>query len=113
MGFSAWKPFPQYFTKIIHEKPREITVERQVKRKWKKRDKNATALKVGRWFIIKEKWNLQKLKQIFRANTKRHRSTYNSYQLFLDDRKASSKAWNVEEMIEHYSKTPWTVNYPR
>jgi len=110
LGFSAWKPFPQYFKRIIREKPLEIEVERQITRKWKTRDKNVTALKIGRWFIKRERWDLNKLKQIFRADDKRRRPTYDSYQLFLDDASAPSRAWTAHEAIEKLEATEWTVD---
>ena len=107
LGFSAWKPFPQFFTRIIKEKPSEITVERQVSRKWKTRDSSVTALRVGRWFIQREHWNLAKLKQIFRADSKRARNTFDSYQLFLEDAHTASRAWTVPEALQKLGETPW------
>lgn len=111
MAFSGWKPFPQFFKQIIKEKPTETTVHRQKNRKWKTRDKDVTVLAVGRWIIIKEKWNLKKLKRIFRADRKRHRPTYDSYQLFLEGKAATSKAWNTQEINSLYEKRPWKQQY--
>lgn len=113
MGFSGWKPFPRFFTKIVKEKPLEIDVERQITRKWRTRDKAAVVLKIGRWFIKKEHWNLKKLKHIFRADTKRKRPTYDSYQLFLDDRKADSRAWTYREAKKAMGETAWAVEIER
>lgn len=110
LGFSAWKPFPQFFTRIIKEKPSEITVERQVSRKWRTRDASVTALRVGRWFIQREHWNLAKLKQIFRADGKRCRETLDSYQLFLEDTRSASRAWTVREALQKLGETPWKTN---
>ena len=110
MAFSGWKPFPRFFIEIIKTKPTEIYVERQVNRKWKTRDKAAVTLKVGRWFIKREHWSLNKLKQIFRADTKRHRPTQDSYQLFLDDRQEPSRSWTITEAIASIEKTPWIVD---
>lgn len=109
LGFSAWKPFPQYFKKIIKEKPLKITVERQITRKWRTRDSSVTSLKVGRWFIKKERWNFEKLKRIFRADDKRHRETYDSYQLFLDGAAQGSQAWTAEEAQQKLSKRQWVT----
>jgi len=105
VAFSGWKPFPQFFNKIIQEKPLTTTIERQINRKFKTRDKSVTTLAVGRWFIKKEEWNLEKLKQIFRADTKRQRETYDSYNLFLNDKNAQSKAWNTQQLNELYGQT--------
>lgn len=96
-AFSAWKPHPKTFTEIVEGKLRECDVERQVTRKWLTRDKRATTLKVGRWFYVKEHWDLEKLKQIFRADGKRCRISRDSYQLFLDDKCQWSRAWTRDE----------------
>jgi hypothetical protein len=97
-AFSAWKPFPRYFNQIVETKPTQIEVERQVSRRWKTRDKKALVLRTGRWMIVRESWDLPKLRTIFRADTKRRRPTYDSYRLFLDDHKATSRAWTADEL---------------
>jgi len=107
LAFSGWKPFPQFFTQIIHTKPLEVTVERQVTRKWRTRDRKATVLKTGRWFVAREKWNIEKLKQIFRADTKRNRTSYDSYQLFLDDQNQPSKSWTTTELTHMLQERKW------
>lgn len=109
MAFSGWKPFPRFFIQIIQNKPHKIDIERQVSRKWRTRDRYVTSLKIGRWHIKRETWNIKKLKEIFRADTKRKRPTQDSYQLFLDDAKASSRAWTYTESIEILEKIPWDV----
>jgi len=109
LAFSSWKPFPKFFYQIIKTRPTEITIERQVSRKWRTRDKKATTLKVGRWFIKEEPWNLQKLEEIFRADTKRWRPTNNSYALFLNDERADSRAWTIDETFDMLEKTAWIV----
>ena len=100
-AFSAWKPFPKYFYQIAQTKPREIYVERQIVRKWNTRDRKATILRIGRWFIAREHWDYEKLCQIFRADTKRHRSDYNSYQLWLAGKHVASRAWTSGEALAH------------
>jgi len=42
-------------------------------------------------------YNLDKIKDLFKADNKRYRDTYDSYQLFLDNRMEPSRAWTVEE----------------
>jgi hypothetical protein len=108
-GFSAWKPFPQFFKQIINDKPTETDIERQISRKWKTRDSNATALKIGRWFIKREHWNLEKLKRIFQADTKRCRDTYDSYQLFLDGTQSRSIAWTARQALDVLEEKQWTT----
>jgi len=108
-AFSGWKPYPRFFNKIIHERPVETTIERQVNRKFKTRDKSVAVLAVGRWFIKRECWSLRKLKRILRADQKRHRPTYDSYQLFLDDKNVKSRAWTTTEVVEMLEKQKWKV----
>lgn len=112
-AFSGWKPFPRFFGEIVRSKATEHIIARQVHRKWKTRDKRATRLKVGRWTIIQENWDLKKIKKIFRADTKRQRPTYDSYQLFLDDKMASSRAPTIEEVINEWSRRQWVVRKKR
>jgi hypothetical protein len=100
-AYSAWKPFPKFFHQITQQKLREIDVERQVSRKWHTRDQKATVLKVGRWFIVREHWDFEKLQQIFKADHKRCRPTYDSYPLFLEDKSANSRAWTSQEVLQH------------
>lgn len=108
-AFAGWKPFPKFFEEIVKKKPLEYYVERQVSRKWRTRDRKAVVLRVGRWFITREYWNLKKLKFIFRADTKRIRPTYDSYQLFLDNDSASSHAPTTEDVFRALSKEKWGV----
>jgi hypothetical protein len=107
LAFSAWKPFPRFFIETIKQKPTETTIERQISRKWRTRDGNAVTLKIGRWFIAREQWDLDKLKQIFRADDKRCRESYDSYQLFLDNNRLDSRAWTAREALLKLEKIPF------
>jgi len=97
---------PSFFNKIVQAKTSTATIERQINRKFKTRDKSVAHLAVGRWFIKRENWNLEKLQQIFRADTKRQRSTYDSYTLFLNDKSAPSTSWNAQQLNDLYEQ-PW------
>jgi len=94
---SGWKPNPRFFGEIVEGKLRTAGVERQVIRKWKTRDRSVTVLKVGRWHIKKERYDLDTIKRLFRADDKRHRANYDSYQLFLDGERQGSRAWTLDE----------------
>ena len=108
-AFSGWKPFPQYYVQIVKNKLTNAVVERQISRKWRTRDKRALSLRVGRWFIVREHWNLAKIKEIFRADDKRVRSTYDSYQLFLDGKKVSSRAPTTDDVFNALNRKKWEV----
>ena len=53
---------------------------------------------------------MQKLEEIFRADTKRSRPTTNSYQLFLNDERADSRAWTLDETFDILEKTVWITD---
>jgi len=54
-------------------------------------------------------WDLAQLKRMFRADSKRMRPTYDSYQLFLDGKAATSRAWTVDEAMRDRMHTPWHI----
>jgi hypothetical protein len=92
-----------------------VIVHTQVTRKWKTRDKKAAILKTGRWYTMKEQWNLPKIKRIFRADYKRNRTPagkdpsradYDSYQLHLDDEMQASQAWRYDQVLDLQETLP-------
>jgi len=124
IAFSGWKPFPRYFFKVLQTRPKinyPITIERQVSRKWKTRDKSVATLKIGRWHVKEERWKLSKLRSIFRADGKRKRESPHiimttgkhkvkrgdSYTLFLTNQKRSSRAWTIGESFDQLATMPW------
>jgi hypothetical protein len=96
-AFSGWKPEPRSFREIVENQLQECEVVRQTTRKWRTRDKSVTHLRVGRWWLQKERWDLSKIKRIFRADDKRCRVSRDSYQLFIDGQSQTSRAWTLEE----------------
>jgi len=95
----GWKGDPRDYVNIVENKLTTAIVHTQVTRKWKTRDKKAAILKTGRWYTMKEQWNLPKIKRIFRADYKRYRTPkgkdpsradYDIYQLHLDDEMQAS-----------------------
>jgi hypothetical protein len=96
-AFSGWKPEPRSFREIVEGRLQECEVIRQTTRKWRTRDRSVTHLRVGRWWLRKERWDLTKIKRIFRADDKRCRVSRDSYQLFLDGQSQPSRAWTLEE----------------
>lgn len=110
IAFSGWKPFPKFFFDIVENKRKEAVIERQVNRKWKTRDKRVATLKIGRWYILREKWDFKKITQIFRADTKRCRPTQNSYALFLKNANASSRAWTYTQSLDALINRHWDVS---
>jgi hypothetical protein len=111
----GWKGDPRDYVNIVENKLTNATVHTQVTRKWKTRDKKAALLKTGRWYTMKEQWNLPKIKRIFRADYKRNRTPedrnrtptdYDSYQLHLDDQMQRSRAWSYDEVLDVQETPP-------
>ena len=111
----GWKGDPKDYVNIVENKLTTATVHTQVTRKWKTRDKKAAILKTGRWYTMKEQWNLPKIKRIFRADYKRNRTPtgkdpsradYDSYQLHLDDEMRPSQAWRYDQVLDLQETLP-------
>ncbi len=96
-AMSGWKPNPRHFTEIVENKLKFAEVERQVIRKWRTREHSVAVLKVGRWHIRKERYDIPTIKRLFQADNKRYRDNYDSYQLFFDGEKQPSRAWTLDE----------------
>ena len=114
---AGWKPYRDDYRRICEELPTTTTVQIQVSRRWRTKDHRAARLKTGRWYIAEDKYNLAKLKQLFRADKKRRRETYDSYQLCLDNEKRSSRAWTLDEYsgyaTTYVASTPSNNPQPR
>jgi len=107
-AFSAWHPKADNFAEILAAKPTQsVTVEQQTSRKWLTKNKAARRLRVGGFYVQTVEWDLAQLKRIFRADSKRMRPTYDSYQLFLDRQSATSRSWTVDEALSLLAETPW------
>jgi len=63
------------------------------------RQKEALKMAKGRWKTRPEHLSLDKIKELLMADDKRRRETYDSYQLVMERRNISSKAWNFDEYV--------------
>jgi hypothetical protein len=102
---SGWKARRGDFVKIVEGKLREADVQVQISKKWKTRRRDVGRLQVGRWQVQNEKYTVignakgqGNLPMLFRADKKRCRPKYNSYELFLIDEHADSRAWTLDEL---------------
>ena len=97
-AIQGWKCFIDDWFKIVHELPRVIKLRRQIKRTFRTRDKKAKELRIGRWKVIKENYNIDRLEKLFKADDKRIRSDYNSYRLCQQKKAVKSRAWTWQEL---------------
>lgn len=80
-AYGGWKPYVEFFKKICQTLPEQISVLRQVTKKWATRNKAVIHLEIGRFVEISETYNLAKLEDLFKADDGRIRPTRNTYQL--------------------------------
>lgn len=94
----GWKCFIDDWFKIIYELPEGITLRRQITRTFRTRDKKAQRLRIGRWEVLKENYDIDRLERLFKADDKRVRPDYNSYRLCQQKKAVKSRAWTWQEL---------------
>lgn len=94
----GWKCFIDDWFKVLYELPEGITLRRQITRTFKTRDKKAEELRIGRWKVIRENYDIDRLERLFKADDKRIRSDYNSYRLCQQKKSIKSRAWTWREL---------------
>lgn len=112
---SGWKATRNDFIRIVEGKLQEANVRVQVSRKWKTRRRDVGSLQIGRWQVLNEKYttlgNLRtgqgSLMKLFRADKKRCRPKYDSYELLLTDECVDSRAWTLNELHREMGRN-WT-----
>lgn len=97
MGIHAVQIFHEDWKKIVQQLPKGIDVRRQIKRTFRTRNKKALELEIGRWEVIKERYDIDRLAQMFQADDKRVRPDYDSYTLAQEGKNAASRAWTWRE----------------
>ena len=94
----GWKCFIDDWFKIIYELPDGMTLRRQIARTFRTRDQQAQDLRIGRWKVIKENYDMDRLERLFKADDKRIRPDYNSYQMCQQKKAFRSRAWTWQEL---------------
>lgn len=105
-GWSAWHPQLKFFWEIMKSLPDQITVGLETKRTFRTRNKKALEMVVGRWQVEPVAYDYQKICQLFKADDKRVREEYNSYQLFRDGKFSKSRAPSMNEFSEITGEVP-------
>lgn len=103
-AFHGWKAFWNDWFKVVTQLPSGITVERQIRRTFRTRDRKAKELQIGRWKVLKERYNVEKLARLFRADDKRRRQNYNSYKLAQQKKASTSQSWNYEKWKKYMNE---------
>jgi hypothetical protein len=110
-GRHGWMYFLEDFLKLFEGEITELTTRKDIKHTLLTREREALKMAKGRWRTKVVTLDLEKLKALLSADIKRKRTNYDSYQLVMERKKASSQAWNYEEIMGMDTRNP--LGYPR
>jgi hypothetical protein len=110
-GRHGWTYFLEDFLKLYEGNVTELTSRKDIKHTLLTREREALKMAKGRWRTKIVTLNLEKLKILLSADIKRKRTNYDSYQLVMERKNASSQAWNYEEIMGMDTRNP--LGYPR
>jgi hypothetical protein len=99
-GRHGWQYFKEDFFKLFDGTVTELHTRRDIKHTLATREKDALQLEIGRWRTRPETLDLARLKELLRADTKRKRATYDSYDLVMQRKSSESRAWSMNGIIE-------------
>jgi len=111
----AWQPLYEDWLKIVQSLPESAEIRRQVKGTFKTRAAKAKELQIGRWYIENETVKTDQLVELFSADDKRVRSTYDSYSLARDRGSVGSRALTITELRKVMAETTdryWLLTTP-
>lgn len=108
-GRHGWQYFVEDYLKLFDGKVTELRTRQDVKHSLLTRQIEALKLAKGRWFTKPVTLNLDKIKQLVKADTKRNRDDYDSYGLVIARKHQPSKAWHYDEIM---SLKENTLGYP-
>jgi hypothetical protein len=98
-GRHGWVYFVEDFFKLFDGTLTEILTRQEVKHTLLTHVKAAQQMEFGRWFYKPVTLDLEKLKALLSADTKRNRTNYDSYGLVMQRKNTRSEAWNYEEIM--------------
>lgn len=99
-GRHGWVYFLEDYLKMFDGTITELLTRQDIKHTLLTRQKEAQRLQKGRWFTKPVKLDLEKLKQLLKADLKRNRQTYDSYGLVMQHKSQTSKAWSFDEIMQ-------------
>jgi hypothetical protein len=77
--------------------PTDATVKRQIRGTFLTRSSKAKELQIGRWYVLEQELNLNRLETLFHADDKRFRETQDSYTLCREKQSIGSRPWTAKE----------------
>ena len=107
-GRHGWQYWVEDFFKLW-DGVTELTTRRDIKHTLLTRERAALKMAKGRWRTKIVNLDLSKIKGLLRADLKRQRPDYDSYQLFLDRKNVDSQAWRYENIMD---MTENPLDYP-
>jgi hypothetical protein len=99
-GRHGWQYFKEDFFKLFDGTVTELHTRKDIKHTLATREKEALQLEIGRWRTRPETLDLLRLRELLRADTKRSRSTYDSYELVMQRKSCQSKSWAMNDIID-------------
>jgi hypothetical protein len=97
-GRHGWQYFLEDFFKLL-DGPTELVTRLDIKHTLLTRQWEALKMAKGRWRTKPVTLDLHKIKALLKADKKRARRSYDSYQLLLDRKNADSVAWRYEDVM--------------
>lgn len=97
-GRHGWQYFYEDYLQMYNGTVTTLQTRRDIKHTLDTREKQTLKLEVGRWLSKPVTLDLNKLKYLLKADRKRKRITYDSYELVMSHKSAPSQALDYEEI---------------
>lgn len=97
VGFHAIHIDYEDWLRIAQTLPDYEAVSSQIRGTFLTRSSRAKVLQIGRWYEDQLDLDLDRLEEMFNADNKRHRASYDSYSLCRAGRCIGSRAWTAKE----------------
>lgn len=98
-GRHGWVYFLEDFLKLADGSTTELYTRQDIKHTLLTRQREALKMAKGRWRTKPVTLTLEKIKSLLKADAKRRRATYDSYQLVMEKRSIPSQAWNYDKLL--------------
>jgi hypothetical protein len=109
-GRHGWVYFIEDYLKLFNGDTKQLTTRQDIKHTLLTRQNEAKKLAKGRWRTKPVTLGLEEIKNLLKADTKRSRTTYDSYELLVQKKSANSNSWAYDEIM---ALTDDKLGYPR
>jgi len=110
-GRHGWLYFLEDYFKLFDGTLTELYTRKDIKHTLLTREREARKMAKGRWRTKPVKLGLSEIKDLLKADVKRDRSSYDSYQLVIDRKNIDSKSWCYEDLMS--VREDVGLGYPR